>query len=138
MRKIYFITIFLLCLIVKGEAQKKVLIIDSTYSPFTRVEVKAEYPQVASEWTKYLQKNLNPNVPVYNKAPKGRYVVIVRFIVGKDSTISEVVAETNHGYCMEQEVVRVIKKDKPKWTPAKQNVYEVKAYRRQSVIFLVE
>jgi periplasmic protein TonB len=77
-------------------------------------------------------------VPVDNKAPKGRYVVIVRFIVAKDSSISDVVAETIHGYGMEQEVVRVIKKDKPNWTPAKQNVYMVKAYRRQSVTFLVE
>jgi periplasmic protein TonB len=138
MRKISFITIFLLCLIVKGEAQKKVLIVDSTYSPFTRVEGEAVYPRVASEWTKYLQKNLNPNVAVDNKAPKGRYLVIVRFIVAKDSSISDVVAETNHGYGMEQEVVRVIKKDKPKWTPAKQKAYMEKAYRRQSVTFLVE
>jgi periplasmic protein TonB len=138
MRKIYFITILLLCIILKGEAQQKVLIVDSTYSPFTRVEVEAEYPRVASEWTKYLQKNLNPNVPLDNKAPKGRYVVKVRFIVAKDSTISDVVAETNHGYGMEQEVVRVIKKDKPSWVPAKQNGYVAKAYRRQSVTFLVE
>ncbi len=123
---------------VKGEAQKKSLIIDSTGSLFTRVEVEAVYPGVASEWTKYLQKNINPNVPADNKAPKGRYVVIVRFIVAKDSSISEVVAETINGYGMEQEVVRVIKKDKPNWTPAKQNGYVVKAYRRQSVTFLVE
>jgi periplasmic protein TonB len=138
MRNIYLITIFTLCLIVKVEAQKKVLKADSTDSPFTRVEVEAEYSGVASEWTKYLQKNLNPNVPVDNKAPKGRYLVIVRFIVAKDSTISDVVAETNHGYGMEQEVVRVIKKDKPSWVPAKQNGYVAKAYRRQSVTFLVE
>jgi periplasmic protein TonB len=138
MRKIYFITIFLICLIVKGEAQQKVLIVDSTYSPFTRVKVDAEYPRVTSEWTKYLQKNLNPNVPVANKAPKGRYVVIVRFIVVKDSSITDVVAETNNGYGMEAEVVRVVKKDKSNWTPAKQNDYMEKAYRRQSVTFLVE
>jgi periplasmic protein TonB len=138
MRKIYFITIFLICLIVKGEAQQKVLIVDSTYSPFTRVKVDAEYPRVTSEWTKYLQKNLNPNVPVANKAPKGRYVVIVRFIVVKDSSITDVVAETNNGYGMEAEVVRVVKKDKSNWTPAKQNDFMEKAYRRQSVTFLVE
>jgi hypothetical protein len=125
MKKIYFITIFLYCLMVKGEAQKKPVIIDSIGSLFTRVEVEAGYPEVASEWTKYLQKNINPNVPVDNKAPKGRYVVIVRFIVAKDSSISEVVPETINGYGMEQEVVRVIKKDKPNWTPAKQNGYVV-------------
>jgi periplasmic protein TonB len=137
MKKIYFITIFLLCLIVKGEAQQKVLIVDSTDSPFTRVEVEAEFPGGSSEWKKYLQKNLNPNVPADNKARRGKYMVVVRFIVAKDGSISEVVAETNHGYGMEKEVVRVIKIG-PKWIPAMQNGNVVKAYRRQPVTFLVE
>jgi periplasmic protein TonB len=86
---------------------------------------------------KIFAKNLNPNVPADNKARRGRYMVVVRFIVAKDGSISEVVAETNHGYGMEKEVVRVIKIG-PKWTPAMQNGNVVKAYRRQPITFLVE
>jgi periplasmic protein TonB len=137
MKKIYVITIFTLCLIVRGEAQKKVLIADSTDSPFTRVEVEAAFPGGAKEWIKYLQKNLNPNVPASNNARKGRYMVIVRFIVSKDGSISDVVAETNHGYGMENEVKRVIQTG-PKWTPAMQNGNIVKAYRRQPITFWVK
>jgi periplasmic protein TonB len=71
------------------------------------------------------------------RARRGRYMVVVRFIVAKDGSISEVVAETNHGYGMEKEVVRVIKMG-PKWTPAMQNGNIVKAYRRQPVTFMIE
>ena len=43
---------------------------------------------------------------------------------------------TNHGYGMEEEAMRVIKKG-PKWTPAVQNGRSVKAYRKQPITFQV-
>jgi periplasmic protein TonB len=61
---------------------------------------------------------------------------VVRFIVDKKGNISNVSAETNLGYGMEKEVIRVIKKG-PKWIPAIQNGKVVKAYRRQPITFLV-
>lgn len=57
--------------------------------------------------------------------------------MGKDGTISDVAAETNHGYGMEQEAVKIIKKG-PKWTPAIQNGRNVNAYRRQPITFVVQ
>ena len=45
------------------------------------------------------------------------YTVVVRFIVSRDGSISDVVAETKHGYGMEAEAMKIIKKG-PKWTPA--------------------
>ena len=103
---------------------------------FTRVEVEANYPGGNAGWRDYLVKNLRGDAPVDNNAPGGTYQVIVRFIVDKDSTISEVVSETKHGYGMEAEVIRVIKKS-GKWNPAYQNGRPVKAYRRQPVTFVV-
>ncbi|MEQ1678624.1 MAG: energy transducer TonB, partial [Chitinophagaceae bacterium] len=44
---------------------------------------------------------------------------------------------TNHGYGMEEEAMRVIKKG-PKWTPAVQNGRQVKAYRKQPITFQVQ
>jgi periplasmic protein TonB len=79
---------------------------------------------------------LNAQVTQDNNAPPGVYQVIVRFIVAKDGSISDVVAETNHGYGMEKEAVRAISKG-PKWTPAQQNGNIVKAYRRQPITFQV-
>lgn len=104
---------------------------------FNKVEIEAEYPGGASAWTKYLRNNLDANTPVDNGASEGTYTVIVRFIVSKDGSISDVVAETKHGYGMEAEAIKIIKKG-PKWTPAQQNGRYVNAYRRQPITFVVQ
>ena len=57
-------------------------------------------------------------------------------IVDKEGNVSEVQALTKHGYGMEEEAVRAIKKG-PKWTPAIQNGRQVKAYRNQPITFVV-
>lgn len=103
---------------------------------FSTVEVEAEFPGGTPEWTKYLQKNLKANTPLKHRAPNGRYQVIVKFIVSKDGSIKDAAAETNHGYGMEEEVLRIIKKG-PKWIPASQDGKTVNAYRRQPVTFVV-
>ncbi|MBD0333129.1 MAG: TonB family protein, partial [Chitinophagaceae bacterium] len=64
------------------------------------------------------------------------YTVIIQFIVDKEGNISDVKALTNHGYGMEQEAMRAVKKA-PKWTPAIQNGRQVKAYRKQPITFIV-
>jgi periplasmic protein TonB len=104
---------------------------------FNKVEIEAEYPGGAGAWTKYLKNNLDANTPVDNGAAEGTYTVIVRFIVSKDGSISDVVAETKHGYGMEAEAIKIIKKG-PKWTPAQQNGRYVNAYRRQPITFVVQ
>ena len=103
---------------------------------FTKVEIEASYPGGQGAWGNYLRKNLNAQVASDGGATPGSYTVIVRFIVAKDGTISDVTPETNVGYGMEAEAVRAIKKG-PKWTPAQQNGNIVKAYRRQPITFIV-
>jgi periplasmic protein TonB len=140
---IYFLSIILNFKIVNAQkieipsnsAEKKEK--SDTNVTFTQAQLEAEFPSGASVWKKFLQNNLNANVPVNNKAPKGRYTVVVRFILYKDGTISDVTPETMHGYGMEAEVVRVIK-GKPTWTPASQNEKVERVHKRQSVIFIVE
>jgi protein TonB len=103
---------------------------------FNKVEVEAAFTGGQSAWTRFLKNNLDANTPVENEAPEGTYQVIVRFIVSKDGSISDVQAETKFGYGMEAEAVKVIKKG-PKWTPALQNGRNVNAYRRQPITFVV-
>ncbi len=100
---------------------------------FTKVEVEAAFQ---GDWRKFLERNLNSNAPVDNGAPEGTYTVIVQFIVDKEGNVSDVRALTNHGFGMEAEALRVIKKA-PKWTPAIQNGRQVKAYRKQPITFVV-
>lgn len=103
---------------------------------FERAEIEAYFPGGIAAWQQFLKNNLNPMVPIDNGAPAGRYVVYVQFIVDKNGKISDVVALTNHGYGMEQEVIRIIKKSGD-WSPAIQNQRPVKAYRKQPVTFEV-
>ncbi len=109
---------------------------DDENTIFTKVEVEAKFPGGEAAWRRYLQNNLNANAPAENEAPPGSYTVVVKFIVSRDGSISDVGAETKHGYGMEEEAVKIIKKG-PKWTPAIQNGRNVNAYQRQPITFVV-
>jgi periplasmic protein TonB len=100
---------------------------------FTKVEIEASY---AGDWSNFLRRNLNADVAVNNGAPPGTYQVVIQFIVDKEGNVSDVKALTNHGYGMEEEAMRAIKKA-PKWNPAVQNGRQVKAYRKQPITFIV-
>jgi len=121
----------------KGTAVVEAPKADDEDKVFTKVENEAQFPGGQQAWIRYLQKNLNANAPVDNGAPPGTYQVIVKFIVSKDGSISDVNAETKHGFGMEDEAVKIIKRG-PKWTPALQNGRNVNAYRRQPITFIVE
>lgn len=104
---------------------------------FDKVEIEASFPGGDSKWRRYLEQNCNGQVATDNGAPEGTYTTIIQFVVDKEGNISDVRAMTNHGYGMEAEAMRVIKKG-PKWTPAVQNGRQVKAYRKQPITFQVQ
>lgn len=101
--------------------------------PFRTVEIDAKF---IGNWKTFLERNLNANVPTDNEAPAGRYSVVVQFVVDKEGNVSDIQTLTNHGYGLEAEAIRVLKKA-PKWEPAIQNGIKVKAYRKQVIIFEV-
>jgi hypothetical protein len=57
--------------------------------------------------------NLIAETPVSNGAPAGRYSVIIKFTIDENGNIIATEALTHHGYRMEQEAIRVIKKAMP-------------------------
>jgi len=101
---------------------------------FVKVEVEASFKGGEREWRKYLEKNLDPNVPVKNGCRPGTYTVVVQFIVAKDGSVLDLRGLTNHGFGMEEEAMRMIKKG-PDWVPAIQNGRQVKAFRKQPITF---
>lgn len=103
---------------------------------YRMVEIEASFPGGDEAWINYLQNNLNGAIPVQFGAPEGTYTVIVQFVVDTGGRISDVKALTRHGFGMEAEVMRIIRRG-PKWTPASQEGRLVKAYRRQPVTFSV-
>jgi protein TonB len=103
---------------------------------FDKVEIDASFPGGDSKWRRFLETNCNGQVASDNGAPEGTYTTVIQFVVDKEGNISDVRSLTNHGYGMEEEAMRVIKKG-PKWIPAIQNGRQVKAYRRQPITFQV-
>jgi protein TonB len=103
---------------------------------FTVVQIPAEFPGGTSAWSRYLERNLNRDIPVENGAPPGRYTVVVAFTVSKTGAISDVAAENDPGYGTKGEAIRVITKG-PSWKPAVQNGRNVIYRHKQAITFVV-
>jgi protein TonB len=102
--------------------------------PFRSVEVEAKFE---GDWSRFLLKNLRPDVPVENGAAVGKYRVAIEFVVDVDGSVSNIKPVSNNGYGMEDEAVRVLKKA-AKWRPGIQNGIPVKAYHTQIIVFDVQ
>lgn len=103
---------------------------------FTVVQIPAEFPGGLPAWQKFLERNLNRDLPVENGAPPGKYTVYVTFIVDKTGAISDVKAENDPGYGTKDEAVKVIKRG-PSWKPAVQNGRNVIYRHKQGITFVV-
>lgn len=110
---------------------------DTSGNMFVAVEIDASYPAGDQAWNRFVASNINPEVPVKKKAPAGTYTVVIQFIVDKDGQLIDFEPLTNHGYGMEDEVIRMLKTS-PRWKPAIQDGRKVKAFRRQPVVFQID
>ncbi len=110
---------------------------DNENEIFTKVEIEATFQGGEDAWRNYLRNTLNGNTPVDYGASAGKYTVIVKFVVSKNGSLSDIKCENDPGFGMCEEAVRVIKKTK-NWVPAIQNGQKVNAYRRQPIVFVVE
>jgi protein TonB len=104
---------------------------------FTKVEVEASVNK--EEWLSFLQKNLQPFIEdaASKGAKPGTYTVKVKFVVGKDGSISQSRALNNPGYGLAKKVVEIMK-DSPKWNPAQQNHKPVTSYHTQPITFVIQ
>lgn len=110
---------------------------DTLEKNFVKVDEEAGFPGGETAWRRFLEQNLNPAVPANNRAPAGTYTVLIQFVVAKDGSLFDIKALTNHGYGMETEVIRILRKS-PRWSPAMLDGKPLNAYRKQPVTFLVE
>lgn len=109
---------------------------DELEKDFIPVQISAEFPGGIKEWQRFLERNLNSELPTENGAPVGVYTVVVTFIVDVDGKVSDVKAESDPGYGTKDEAIRVIRKG-PNWKPANQNGRPVKYRHKQSITFKV-
>lgn len=110
-------------------------ITDSSLQIFEKPDTLASYTGGEQGWRTFLTHNLNPNVPVDNEAPYGKYTIIVQFIVNTDGSVTNIKALTNEGYGMEAEVVRMMHRS-GQWIPARKDGKPVRSVRKQPVTFM--
>ena len=100
------------------------------------VQFQSEYPGGVSAWTRYLTRTL----PKYygdefvEKGIQGR--VVVQFIVDKEGNVSEA-----HGISGPNElrgIAEAVIMKSGKWKPAMKNGQQVKSYKAQPIIFVLE
>lgn len=101
------------------------------------LDVRPSFPGGLPAWSAFLRRNLDARTPMNNGAPTGKYTVQIKFTVDKEGNASNAVALTNHGYGMEQEVMRLIK-IAGKWTPGQQKGRIVNTYMIQPVTFVIQ
>ena len=93
-----------------------------------KVEVKSAYPGGDTSWRSSIERNLNASTVIGKGAKKGKYTVVVKYIISLDGYLSDIICDNDPGYNMCQEALRIIKKSKT-WTPAKQEGRNVMPYR---------
>ncbi len=94
------------------------------------------FPGGDTAWRKYLERNLNRDLPVINGAPPGKYAVKVSFIVDKSGKLSDVKAVNDPGYGTAQEAVRMFAKG-PNWKPAAVNGKAVVSRFEKTITFMI-
>ena len=99
-------------------------------------EREADFPGGLTAWRKFIERNLRPDVPVRNKAPEGKYTVVMQFVVDTEGKVTGVRPKTSFGYGMEEEAERILNRS-PRWNPALQFGRKVKAYRLQPITFVI-
>jgi len=98
--------------------------------------VEASFPGGHDAWEKFLEKNLNSNIPVDKGSPPGTYKVVLSFLVDANGKVSQIKAVNDPGYGTAEEAVRVIANG-PDWVPAKKNNSPVSSMVKQDITFQV-
>jgi hypothetical protein len=104
---------------------------------FNRVQIDPSFTGGEKAWRKFLEQHMNPGIAEQNGAPKGIFTVYIQFLVDEQGKLSNIEALTNHGYGLEDEAIRILRKSPP-WTPGIQNGRKVKAYKKQPLTFQVK
>jgi hypothetical protein len=90
------------------------------------------------EWVKYLQDNLVLDSASLDTIPSGKYMVVIEFVVNRDSQISDVTIEKDPGYGLGKRARDVIMLYKNPSVHSCRVMEVYKIYRKQLVTFVIE
>ncbi len=130
---LFFITfIFSTCCMAQVDSTKRE---EDENAMFQRVEIESQYSLGLAAWENYVAKNLR-----YPKKARKQFAagtvhhLTVQFVVGRDSTVSDLIAKDDPGYGLGDEAKRLVLVG-GKWIPAVQNGRVVAAYKRVVFVF---
>lgn len=103
---------------------------------FTKLDVEAKVDM--QQWRRHLEKKLKKPI---EKAAKdgmkaGYYTVMVRFLVEKDGSLSDIKVMNDPGYGLGEASQNVLKTG-PKWIPGEHNDRKVRSYHIQPITFVI-
>ncbi|MDR1120453.1 MAG: TonB family protein [Dysgonamonadaceae bacterium] len=102
---------------------------------FDFAEIMPDFPGGEEELQKYLKANLNYPIVDAEQGIEGR--VALRFVVGIDGHITDVIVQRSLSPTTDKEAIRVIK-SMPRWIPGRQNGKSVPVYFSLSVRFKLD
>lgn len=105
---------------------------DEPVSDFTRIEKMPAFPGGEEALRRFFMRYLQTPDELEEG---GKVRVVIRFVVGKDGSLSAYDISQSGGQVFDAEVVRVLKK-MPKWTPGIQNGRPVAVYFNLPVTFM--
>jgi len=100
---------------------------------FSLPDTKAEFPGGKKALMNWIKKNINHSLETQKKGIKGK--VLVKFIVEKNGSISNITIVESVHKILDDEAVRLIKL-MPKWQPAKNKEEIVRSYHTLPFTFL--
>jgi periplasmic protein TonB len=105
------------------DSLKNIINPDSVYF---NVDIPAEHPKGKDARIRFIEKNIDAATPIKNGAPSGIYKIRIACIIDTAGKFTAMVPETNEGYGMEKEMMRVLK-NLPAFKPAIKNGVAVKS-----------
>ena len=133
MKKILTLIVVLFMLNTAGHAQ--ITFIDSTTKPFTPEKLPT-YMSGMDGWLRFLEKNLDRDIPRKSNAPAGRYMVLASFLVDSIGRVRDIIIENDPGYGTAKEVERIIRLSSKRWNPAMDGGKAISFRHRQSITFV--
>lgn len=103
---------------------------------YEKIEVE---PRVnVQKWRNQLENNLRKPIgkAAKNGMKAGHYTVLVRFLVEKDGTITDVKALNDPGYGLGEASANVVRTG-PRWIPGEHKGKKVRSYHTQPITFVI-
>ena len=102
---------------------------------FEKVELNAHTDQ--KQWAAHIAKKTQLPDSVVKDIPSGTYKVNVQFIIDVHGNMGQIKALNDPGYGLAERAINAVSSFKGEWKPANQCGRNVKAYKVQTIAFVI-